>query len=153
VPGNAAVWDLRSGERVGSMKSPFANVEGMAFAPDGRHLALGDQFRELRLVDFRSGEETRRFGPKTVYVAVTFSPDGRTLAALSYRGIIGAWDTGTGRALPGSSDTVNEEVTALAFSSDGKELRGTAGVPFGASRERVAWDSVTGREIRRYART
>jgi WD40 repeat protein len=152
LPSDASVWDLHSGERVRVLKPP-SGVESMAFTPDGRHLALGGSSGELGLVDFRSGEATRRFGPAAWYVAVTFSPDGKTLAALPYRGTIGAWETGTARALPGSADPTTDNVTALAFSGDGKELRGSAGVPFGTGRERVAWDTLTGREVRRYGRT
>jgi WD40 repeat protein len=151
-PANATVWELKGGRKVESLESLHGYVVGMAFAPDGRHLALGSQFRKLRLMDFRSGEEIRRFAPEAMYFAVAFSPDGKTLATLSHLGIIRSWDTSTGQVLPGSADPTTGVVTRLAFGSDGKELYGTACAYCATTYRRVVWDSTTGGEIRRYGR-
>jgi WD40 repeat protein len=150
-PEDLTIWDLRTGKTVRNFQSAQGYVNSVAFAPDGRHLILASQFHELRLVDFLSGKEVRRLG-RGPYHAAVFSPDGKTLAAMSDSGTIQTWDPWTGRALPASADPMTGLIADLAFGNDGKELRGTGCVPNGADFVRIAWDSATGREIRRYGK-
>jgi WD40 repeat protein len=148
---NVTIWDLKDGKQIQRLQSSNGVVADLAFAPDGRHLALASEFREIRLVDFHSGKEIRRFPAAGRYSSLKFSPDGKTLAAIADGGIR-LWDRWTARVLPGSADPVTGLVTNLAFGGDGKELRGTACVPYDTSFVRIAWDSATGSELRRYGR-
>jgi WD40 repeat protein len=150
-PGNATIWDLNEGKQIQNLQSLSDLVRDVAFAPDGRHLALAGRLREIRLIDFQSGKQIRRFAGAGSYSSLKFSPDGKTLAAICDGGIR-LWDTGTGRVLPGSADPVTGQIAFLAFGGDGKELRGTARVSFDTTYVRLAWDSTTGHELRRYGR-
>ncbi len=95
----------------------------MAFAPDGRQLALAG--REVADLWNVSGPEPtishRLRGHVNFVYAVTFSPDGRRLATAGWDKTIRLWDRETGRLL----DTLVGHrgfVRGLAFSPDGNQL-------------------------------
>jgi WD40 repeat protein len=77
--------------------------------------------------------------------SVTFSPDGKNLAARSWDGVVRLWEASTGKELRqfGSQQAL---VCSVAFSPDGKML--ACG---GDNSEIVFWDPATGKELRRLA--
>ena len=114
-------------------------VDGVAFSPDGKTLAVGDFGGQIGLWDVATGRRTAVLaeGSGTVY-GVAFSPDGKTLAAGDYGGQVSLWDVATGRR----TATLNEgsPVYGVAFSPDGKTLAaGDGGGRVGL------WDVATGR--------
>jgi WD40 repeat protein len=124
-----------------------AAVRCLAFGPDGRRLATGDEDGATRLWNTADG---RPEGPPLAdgfpVERVLFSPDGRRLLAVggkpgTFFGEARLWDTATGRPVgpplphPGA-------VHDAAFSPDGKTI-------VTASLRLQLWDSATGRLLAR----
>lgn len=86
----------------------------LAFAPDGRSLALALNDGAVSLLDVASGREVRRFvypGGSVVHVA--FAPDGRTLGATAGDGIV-LLDVATWQRLP-ATEGHRDSVDQVAF--------------------------------------
>jgi WD40 repeat protein len=100
------------------------HVLDVAFAPDGRHFAVGDRNGQARVWDAATG---RPAGPPLQHsnwvAGVAFSPDGRTLAAGDYgpAGVVKVWDWRNGKetCAPLQHDDI---ILGVAFSPDGKRL-------------------------------
>lgn len=117
------------------------NVEALAFSPDGRLLAAGDDLR-LRIWEVGSGRELHPSRGHGLPVgSVAFSPDGKMLASGGEDGVIRLWDARSGRetgpALPQGAG-----VLALAFSRDGRFL-----VSGGGDGGVSVWDVRAGRRV------
>jgi WD40 repeat protein len=110
----------------------FNNAEGheevyaLAFAPDGRTLALGDQAGAVKLLDAATGKPTvLRDGQGGQVASLSWAPDGKALAACVVRpprpATVGVWNVATGKKeaeLGGFAAPVSD----LAFSPDGRSL-------------------------------
>jgi WD40 repeat protein len=110
------IWEAATGKRVRVLPgSPPA----VAFAPDGRRLAVAGP---ERLLDLDTGREVAAFqGHAAMVVSIAFSSDGRRLATGSRDGTVKVWDAAEGRellTLKGHTDWVE----SVAFSPDGKRL-------------------------------
>jgi serine/threonine protein kinase len=102
-------------------------IEGLAFSPNGKTLAVADNDGGTYLWDAANGRLSRSIASPGSYgpaLAVTFSPDGSTLAAAYKDGVTRLWDAGTGRLIRAVSDpaTGGRGVQAVAFSPDGATL-------------------------------
>jgi ferric-dicitrate binding protein FerR (iron transport regulator) len=137
------VWDAATGEEKYALQKRTA-IECLAFAPDGRTLAVGSvagkEGAALRLYDVATGVACgalRVANPKGAVSAVAFSGDGRTLATGDRDGKVQLWGVSenpewSGLKGPGlerytfaerrtlSGHTL--DVRALAFSPDGRLL-------------------------------
>jgi RNA polymerase sigma factor (sigma-70 family) len=120
----------------------------VTFTPDGKQVAtilMGDA---IRLIDVATGEVTRTFetgGP------VTFSPDGKLMAATGYDRekrtyFTRLWEVGTGKEVRrfGAGEYGSR---AFAFSPDGTTL--ATGGGWGDGRLRL-WETATGKELRAF---
>ena len=119
------LWNMETGEKINTLEGHTIQVYNVVFSPDGQllasyavpinprvdariklwHVATGREINTLENV----GRATSKDKP----YPMAFSPDGRTLAAGNT-----LWDIDTGKNL----HTLRTNVTALAFSSDGKTL-------------------------------
>jgi WD40 repeat protein len=141
-------WDANTGKEV--RKATLAGMAGMfAFSPDSSQLAAisqdGEDGTVVALVDPATGKERRRLaGFFSGTFALTFSPDGKTLATGGSGNTLRLWETATGTEVqPAAGHTGG--VTTIAVSPDGK-LLATCSVHDKAVR---LWDTTSGAEIRR----
>jgi WD40 repeat protein len=133
---------VETGKVVGRIENPSAVTQGLAFAPGGRLLALGC-YPGARVYGVASGKELRHLdaAPPASCAFLAFSPDGKTLAAVSQDGALRLWDVIEGRELnPPVGHARN--VQHLVFLGDGKRL-----VSFGGDARLLAWEVATGREV------
>ena len=96
-------------------------VTGIAYSPDGKFLASGDQGGMVKLWDLAAGSERilskNQFGPVS---ALAFAPDGKTFVTAHRTGQIKGWDPVAGT--PADKGKVPGAIQGLAISSDSRYL-------------------------------
>jgi hypothetical protein len=97
APGEVKLWD------VGQWRGDAPTFEGrgdvplgVAFSPDGRHVAAAEVNRAVRVWDTRGGEPRLLAGHKDWVERVAFSPDGRRLLSSDRAGEVRLWDVDSG---------------------------------------------------------
>jgi WD40 repeat protein len=135
-------WDARTGK-----KSPRALgvTDAFALSADGGMVAAVEEDAGIRLLDALTGQVQRTIKQQANVVAL--SPDGRTLAAGSERGL-SLWDIDA-RERRWRTEKLRIDVTQLAFSPDGRLLaahtiqwKGTKG------RDEVrVWETASGDQV------
>jgi WD40 repeat protein len=113
----------------GKMMNIFRVTEGeirsVAFSPDGKWVAAGIRFGNVRVWDLEKNKEVASFKPFAGETwAVAFTPDGKTLVAgggdWHKPSDVRRWDVGSWKELTPLPHT--GEVLCLAISSDGQWL-------------------------------
>jgi hypothetical protein len=102
-------------------------IEGLAFSPSGRTLAVADNDGGIYLWNAATGRLTRTIATPGSYgpaLAVAFSPDGSTVAGAFKDGMTRLWYASTGRLIRAMTDpaTGSRGVQAVTFSTDGGTL-------------------------------
>ena len=145
------VWDTRTGTLTSTLTEHTSWVRSLAFSPDGKTLASGDESKTIFLWDVKGGDRRATFKIPAGggHHALAFSPNGNFLASGSFNGTIYLWNAtkteerwwdAVGQYMPSLViNGHNARVTNLAFSPDGKTL--ISGSQDGTVR---AWDTLTG---------
>jgi WD40 repeat protein len=165
------LWDVGSGR----LLRKFSKTEDAAgaFSPDGKSLAeggIGDA-HTVRLWDVSYGKSIHRFErpcpeprKKCRVSAISFSPDGRTIASVAdiygtagedFETDVDLWDVATGRLLRNLA--LKGGTNSIAFSPDGRTLGVTDGIFFRGEWEGTVsakgsvtfWDVASGRLLHR----
>jgi WD40 repeat protein len=149
------VWNLETGELRHTLRGHVWAVHDVAIAPDGNIIASGSFDSNIKLWNLHTGREIRNlngpgdgpigwsrsfFSDQSVY-AVTFSPDGQTLASGGDKQPIKLWRLSNGE-LKSNLTGHTDGVYAVAFSPDGKYLASGS-----ADRTIRIWDLFTGEAI------
>jgi serine/threonine protein kinase/WD40 repeat protein len=151
-PGDLTVWDLTTGKELFYSEFPateLAILSGLAISPDGSTVAIGSPQTGgkgdtvIRLFDVATRREVRSFrGTNSIYRLMSFSPDGKRLAALGHPlpplgppgpgspktaadlppPKMAVWDAATGDSIFTLDFEMRRTGAALAWSPDGKRV-------------------------------
>ncbi len=110
-----------------------AEVNSVAFSPDGERLASAGVGGTIKVRDSKTGEEVKRLNANTDFVySVAFHPGGKHLASAGADGNVRVWDLTTAERVftcPGFSGSKYGTARIVAFSPDGRQLAaGSEGV-------------------------
>jgi len=139
------IWDATNGREMQTLTGPGKGALCLTYSADGKQLACGSGDNYVHLFNLSvTPPSSRRIGAHPGGpLAVTFSPDGKTLVTCGRDRLIRLWETVTGRErrrLKGHSNAV----LAVALSPSGKILASSA-----ADGMIRLWDLDAGRELQR----
>lgn len=98
----AKILDVTSGKTVSTFSGhddPRYPIMGIAFSPNGKHVASGSSDGSLKIWEARTGRELLKLVAHSSVDAVDFSPDGKYLASVSLDGTVRKWDAASGEEL------------------------------------------------------
>jgi WD40 repeat protein/beta-lactamase regulating signal transducer with metallopeptidase domain len=121
----------------------------LAYSPDGTTLAAGDGPANaaggVTLWDLATRQPRAVLeGHERGVAAVTFAPDGATIASADWSGVVRLWDAATGR--PRDAFGGPQRVSRLVFAPDGSMLAAA-----GEGRSVTLWDLDSGSELARFS--
>jgi mono/diheme cytochrome c family protein len=122
-----------------------AQVNAIAFAPDGKLAVFAGADRSVRLWDVPTARERRTLTGHTGSLwSVAVSPNGKLAVSGGMDGSVRVWNLATGESLKQLSEHLSM-VSALAISPDHNRL-------LSASHDQalILWDLTTGQELRRW---
>ncbi len=145
------VWNATTGNHLFTLTGHTRWIKALAFSPDGKTLASGDESRTIKLWNMDTATSHATFKAPDGFYALSFAPNGKLLASGGYGGSIRLWNaTAKQQGLRGKIGQYlptltlkghKDDVSTLAFSPDGKML--LSGSDDGTIR---AWDTITGRQ-------
>ena len=117
------LWDIHTRQEIAT----FAHgrwVLAVAFSPDGRFLATGDEIGQVNVWDVQRQRIVAQFkGDSSVIYTVKFSPDGEILAGAGSEGNVKLWEVENLEHL--GALTVGSTVFTISFSPDSSTLAST----------------------------
>jgi WD40 repeat protein/serine/threonine protein kinase len=118
-PAGVTLWDMADGSQVYRIST--GRVHNLAFSPDGKWLACGQQDGPIVIYDAASGEKVRSLtGHFGLVLGVKFSPSGERVASAGRDGTARIWDTSSGTELEVISGL--RDVRCLDYAPDGRRL-------------------------------
>jgi WD40 repeat protein len=138
--GDLRLWDVEAGEQRLVLKGYTGIVGAVAFAPDGKRVAAGDEGCGVTLWATAGGEVRGSWkGIDGMVNALAFTADGKTLALGSADDAVRLWDLPAGR-VRATRKAHRAGVCGLALSKDGMLLASCGG-----DRTVRLWDVPTGK--------
>jgi WD40 repeat protein len=135
--GRVLLWDILTGaQRSGFTYTAPTDLNtgaplwatGLAYASDGKLLAVGQEDGKILLLDASTGEVKKTLnGHQGIVVSrgLQFAPDGKQLASASFDGTVRLWDVASGSQVA-QLDEHNFRVLSLSFSPDGRTIASTS---------------------------
>jgi WD40 repeat protein len=155
--GDVTVWDANTGKQQHRLPGHGTWVRGLAFSPDGRHLASLDTEGKVIVHDATNWQDT--FPPKPLLTfpahktwirgSVAFRPDGKRLLVPGDDNTVNIWDVMTPDKPPSAPESTlrahTAQVWAVAFSPDGRWVAS-------GSEDNIVklWNAQTGELIRNF---
>lgn len=97
-----------------------AEIECVAFAPDGKRFVTGDEDFLVKIWDTQTGRELKRIEVDSGLDGITWSHDGKLIVAGSEKGDVLFWDANTFASM--GKLNVGSTVNSLDFSRDDRRL-------------------------------
>ncbi|MYF55531.1 PQQ-binding-like beta-propeller repeat protein, partial [Candidatus Poribacteria bacterium] len=128
--GTIVMWDVVTGERIGTFIGHVDAISDIFFSPDGRKIVSTSKDGSVRLWDIATGQQEYAIaGYKLTVWKVILYENGISLACDMKRGVplrakryINLWDLDTGKRMEIQIGHTNGGVTSIDFSADGKTL-------------------------------
>jgi WD40 repeat protein len=145
--GGLRSWDATTGKETHQYPASAA-VRTFAVAPDAKSAVIAEPERypsvgvNLRILNLASGEEVRSVPVSASLVnALTYSPNGKLIAAACSDSFLRVLDAGTGKLTHGESGHAGT-ITDLEYTPDGKHV-----ISIDADRSLRAWSLESGKEV------
>ncbi len=140
--GMVIVFDVATGKELSTLAEHIDSVCSVAFSPDGKLLASGDN-ETMRIWDIATSKMVMGspYGHGDTVNSVAFSPDGKLVVSGSFDGSVRFWDLATGKEAMAPLLGHTSQVSSIAFSPDGK-LVASGGYDHAVR----IWDVATGGE-------
>jgi WD40 repeat protein/transcriptional regulator with XRE-family HTH domain len=147
VDSTVRIWDASNGEVLHVLKGHAVEVGGLAFSPDRRLLLSSSEDAMLIIWDVETGELLRELPDFTVF-KVSFSPDGKRVAAATFNGLqVWLYTPGEPLTLENSQAILTiPDGGAAVFSPDGKWLAALS-LSTASGNAVKLWDANTGQEL------
>lgn len=95
--GQLRIVDVESGQQRLALQIDGAFALGLAYSPDGAHLAVASE-NNLQIREAETGRLLRTLGEASTYIeAVSYSEDGRSLVSYDHNKMVVVWDVASGR--------------------------------------------------------
>ena len=141
---SVVVWDLQTGRIRQSLAGHADGVTSLAFHPNSKWLAAGNQDSTVKVWDAEAGDELHTLRGHTAAVyAVAFTHDG-SVASVSIDGVLKLWESATGRDL--RTVPLGGPIQSATFSPDGSLLATRSLDP--ADTRIKLWDVAEGHQLR-----
>ena len=137
-PGHLTVWNVATRAPVFDHAEP-KGIPTVAFAPDGKLIAMGGFSEFAKLLDPATGKVLRELpGHGKAARGVAFTPDGQTLAVSSYDKFINFWEVQAGTLRKTLPNAHGDWIYCVAYTKDSKFLASSS-----ADDSVKLWDATT----------
>ena len=121
--GQVELWEVETGERIGTLRHVDWGRVAVVFSPDGTRLASGARDQVIKVWDVETRREVgawevAQHSDFSWDISVAFSPDGSRLVSGFQDGTVRLWDVGTQTEVA-TFEGHTDRVASVAFSPDG----------------------------------